>query len=78
MKKKLPISYWLNDLNGCSIDGVVYHKELKPVALPETFEIEKVVKTVVDKQSGKKKYLVKWSGYPDHFNSYVDNIEKTK
>ena len=42
------------------------------------YEIEKVVKTVTDKKSGAKKYLVKWVGYPDHFNSYVDNIEKIK
>ena len=76
--KKLPLSYWISDLNGCSIEGVVYHKELKPTALPEMYEIEKVLKTVTDKKSGAKKYLVKWAGYPDHFNSYVDNIEKTK
>ena len=76
--KKLPLSYWVRDLNGCSIEGVIYHKELKQTVLPEMYEIEKVVKTVTDKKSGAKKYLVKWAGYPDHFNSYVDNIEKTK
>ena len=31
------------------------------------FRIEKVIKR------GKKKSLVKWKGYSDHFNSWVDN-----
>ena len=78
VEKTLPISYWLKDLMGYPIDGVVYRQELKPTCLPERFVIERVLKTEFDKQTKKKKYLIKWRGFPDHFNSYVDEIEKLR
>ena len=78
VKKSLPVSYWLEDLKGLPIDGVVYEKELKPVSLPDEYVIEKVISTHTDRDTRKKKYLVKWRGYPEHFNSYVDSIRKIK
>ena len=78
VKKSLPVSYWLEDLKGLPIEGVVYEKELKPVSLPDEYVIEKVISTHTDKDTRKKKYMVKWRGYPEHFNSYVDSIRKIK
>ena len=78
VKKTLPISYWLEDLKGLPIEGVVYEKELKPVNLPKEYIIEKIISTHTDVNTRKKKYLVKWRGYPKHFNSYVNVIMKRK
>ena len=78
VKKTLPISYWLEDLKGLPIEGVVYEKELKPVNLPKEYVIEKILSTYTDVNTKKKKYLVKWRGYPKHFNSYVNAIKKIK
>ena len=73
---KLPISYWLDDLQGNPIKGVVYREELKPVELPETYYVEKIIGK--RKINGKIQYLVKWLGYPDEFNTYVDKVYKVK
>ena len=78
VKKTLPISYWLEDLKGLPIEGVVYEKEIKPVKLPKEYVIEKILSTHTDVNTRKKKYFVKWRGYPNHFNSYVDAIKKVK
>ena len=74
--KKLPISYWLSDLKNRNIKGVVYHKELKKIKLPEENYVEKVVKTRKNPKTGKKEYLVRWLGYPDEFDEYVDRVYK--
>ena len=76
--KTLPISYWLEDLNGNPINGVCYREELKPVELPKTYYVEKVLGTRKDSKSGRTQYLVRWAGYSDDFNSYVDEIYKVK
>jgi len=36
------------------------------------YEIEQVIKT--RKRGGKVEYFVKWKGYPEKFNSWVDAI----
>ena len=53
VEKTLPISYWLKDLKGQHIDGIVYEYELKPTTLPETFAVEKILKTEIDKDTKK-------------------------
>ena len=78
VKNSFPVTYYLKDLMGYPIEGVVYERELKAVTPPDHYIIEKVLKTEVDKTTGSRRYLVKWKGYPDHFNSYVDNITKIK
>jgi hypothetical protein len=73
--KQIPRSppvYKLKDLNGKDIGGVFYEPELQPSAIPEEYKIEKVLSTKSVK--GKKLYFVKWLGYPDSFNSWIDNI----
>ena len=64
-----PITYKLKDLSGEEIQGSFYEQELlKTEQRPDDpFRIEKVIRW--DKASGKA--LVKWSGYPEKFNSWV-------
>ena len=62
-----PITYKIKDLNGEIILGTFYGRELSR-ATQEIFRIEKVLK--IDKKRGKA--LVKWSGYNNEFDSWVD------
>ena len=71
---RLPVTYYLEDLKGNKIIGVVYRKELSPVNLPNTYFVEKIISTKKDPKTGKTKYLVKWLGYQDSENSWVDSI----
>ena len=64
-----PTVYYLNDLQGEEIKGIFYRDELTPTKLPEHFQITIIRKKTV---SGRKKYLVRWLGYPDSFNSWID------
>jgi len=61
-----PITYKIVDLNGEEIQGTFYGEELQKTS-QEIFRIEKVIK-----RKGERS-LVKWVGYPDSFNSWVDN-----
>ena len=64
-----PTVYYLEDLNGEPITGIFYRDELTPTHLPEFFHIDVLKSKIV---SGKKKYFVRWRGYPDSFNSWID------
>ena len=66
VKNTLPVTYKIADLNGEKIRGSFYEPELQKTS-QQLFRIEKVIKR------GKKKSLVKWKGYSDDFNSWVDN-----
>jgi len=61
-----PITYKITDMNGEEIQGTFYEQELQKTT-QETFRIEKIIR-----RKGNKS-LVKWLGYPDSFNSWVDN-----
>ena len=61
-----PITYNLVDLTGEEIKGSFYEQELQK-AKQQTFRIEKIIR----RDNKKKIALVKWSGYPDKFNSWV-------
>ena len=61
-----PITYKLSDLQGEEIRGTFYEPELQKTE-QQIFRIEKIIK----KEKGKS--LVKWKGYSDKFNSWVDN-----
>ena len=61
-----PITYKLEDLQGEEIKGTFYEPELQKTE-QQIFRIEKIIK----KEKGKS--LVKWKGYSDKFNSWVDN-----
>ena len=64
-----PTVYNLEDLNGNPITGIFYRDELTPTHLPKVFHID-VLKSKSIK--GRKKYFVRWRGYPDSFNSWID------
>ena len=61
-----PITYKIADLNGEEIKGSFYEPELQKTR-QQLFRIEKVI------EKEKNKSLVKWNGYNDDFNSWVDN-----
>ena len=61
-----PVTYKLADLQGEEIKGTFYEPELQKTE-QQIFRIEKVIKKENDKS------LVKWKGYSDKFNSWVDN-----
>lgn len=62
-----PITYRIKDLNNEDVKGTFYEKELvKYDKKDEIYKIEKIIR-----KKGNK-YLVKWLGYPEDFNSWVD------
>ena len=65
IKKTVPWTYIINDLNGEEIIGTFYEKELQKTNKKE-FRIEKVIK-----RKGDKLY-VKWKGYDNFFNSWIN------
>ena len=65
IKNTVPWTYIINDLNGEEIIGTFYENELQKTDQKE-FRIEKVLK-----KKGDKLY-VKWKGYDNSFNSWID------
>ena len=63
--KEVPWAYIINDHNGEEIRGTFYEKELQKTNQKE-LRIEKVIK-----RKGGKLY-VKWKGYNNSFNSWID------
>ena len=61
-----PVTYKLADLQGEEIKGTFYEPELQKTE-QQIYRIEKIIK----KEKGRS--LVKWKGYSDKFNSWVDN-----
>ena len=61
-----PITYKIADLQGEEIDGTFYEPELQKTE-QQVFRIEKVI------EKRKNKSLVKWKGYSDKFNCWVNN-----
>ena len=66
-----PPTYKITDNNGEEIQGTFYEQELQKTN-QEVYRIEKIVR-----RKGNKS-LVKWVGYPQSFNSWVDNAELVK
>ena len=72
-KNTVPWTYVINDLNGEEIIGTFYEKKLQKTN-KEEFRIENVIK-----RKGNKIY-VKWKGYNNSFNSWIDKaslVERT-
>ena len=61
-----PITYKIKDLEGEEIKGTFYEPELQKTE-KQLYRIEKII------EKDKNKSLVKWKGYSDKFNSWVDN-----
>ena len=63
--------YKIEDLNGEEITGIFYQEELQKIDKTDNiFKIERIIK----KRSTRKsmQYLVKWLGFPESFDSWVD------
>ena len=71
VKNTVPWTYVINDLNGEKIMGTFYEKELQKTEQKE-FKIEKVIK-----RKGDKMY-VKWKGYNNSFNSWINKKDLIK
>ena len=65
IQNTVPPTYVVSDLNGEEITGSFYEKELQKTS-QKVFRIEKVLK-----RKGDKLY-VKWKGYDDRFNSWIN------
>lgn len=74
--------YTLRALNGEEIKGIFYEDEIQKVEKPtnDIWEIEKILKTKIIKRGRKKikQFFIKWFGYPDSFNSWVDEQQMQK
>lgn len=73
--RRIPV-YRVKDFNGDELQGTFYQHELQKVskANGELYSVQKVLKT--RKRKGKKQYFVRWKGYGEEFDSWVDQIEK--
>ena len=70
-KNTVPWTYVINDLNGAEIIETFYKKELQKID-QKKFRTEKVIK-----RKGGKLY-VKWKGYDNSFNSWIDKKDLVK
>lgn len=65
------VVYYLSDFNGENVQGGFYEKEIQKVQELDEYRIETVLRT--KKSKGKTLYLVKWKGWSDKFNSWIEN-----
>ena len=67
------ITYKIKDLNGEIIKGIFYEKKLqKTKKISEVYVREKIIR------KNKYRYLIKWRGYSNDFNSWVDQDDIIK
>ena len=71
VKNTVPWTYVIYDLNGEEIIGTFYEKEFQKTS-QEEFRIEKVIKRKGDK------ICVKWKGYDNSFNSWINKNDIIK
>ena len=65
-----PPVYRLVDWHGDTLDGTFYEPELQNITVPKnkTYRVEYILHW----RNKKKEALVKWFGYPESFNSWID------
>jgi hypothetical protein len=68
-----PVVYKLKDLAGEVIKGTFYKQELQKITDSGYYPVEKVLKT--RKRNRKTEYFVKFQGYPEKFNSWVQDVK---
>ena len=68
-----PITYKLKDFEGNLIKGIFYREELVPTQEDTTHRIAEILKTRT--RSGHKQHFVRWIGYNDNFNSWVNDSD---
>ena len=73
MNRSNVISYKIKDLNDEIIEGIFYERELqKTKNTSELYIIEKIIRR------NRNMYLVKWRGYSNDFNSWIDKNDVVK
>jgi len=76
IKRTQPVTYLIEDQNGEELQGSFYTEELQVLPhLPDVFRIESIL--AKRSRGGKRQLLVKWVGYPDSFNSWIDAADVT-
>jgi len=77
VKRRRPFNVFsVKDLKGEAVQGNFYSPELQKVDEPQTFIIDKVLKTR-QRRGHPKEYFVSWLGYKDpKFNSWVTDINR--
>ena len=71
VKNTVPWTCVVSDLKGEEIVGTFYENELQKINQKD-FRVEKVIK-----RKGDKLY-VKWKGYDNSFNSWIDKKEESE
>ena len=67
-----PVTYVIKDVADEEIKGLFYDTELQLIIKEDNvYDVEKVLKT--RRRNGKIEYYVKWKGYHDKFNSWIDS-----
>lgn len=71
--RRNPTVYHIDDMAGERILGQFYEQQLQKVKnLDDVFIVEKILKE--ERRAGRKRFLVKWRGWPNKFNSWTDRI----
>ncbi|XP_035208633.1 uncharacterized protein LOC118183271 [Stegodyphus dumicola] len=73
--RRIPVVYKLKDLAGEVIQGTFYKQELQKVSDSGYYPVEKVLKKR-KRRRGKIEYFVKFQGYPESFNAWVDDVRR--
>lgn len=73
VKQTTPITYTIADYKGETIKGSLSTEELQKIKYPETYLVEKVIKT--RGKAGKEELFVKWLGYPASSNSWREKSD---
>lgn len=61
-----PVTYLLQDMYGTDIQGGFYQQQLQKVKYPNVYLVEKIIKR------HKNKVFVKWLGFDNKYNSWID------
>ena len=68
----IPIQYKVQDYRNEEIKGSFYGAELQKVIKPEQYAIERIIRR--KQVRGRTRYYVKWLGFGDDHNSWVDDV----
>ena len=68
-----PPMYQITDLQDEPIEGKFYEVELQPTDLKDFELIDKILQK--KKVKGKQMYYVKYDGYDDKFNEWIDGTQ---
>lgn len=67
-----PPTYLLKDMEGAPIKGCFYEAELQRTRHPDTYLVEKVLRRRRQQQTGSSKAYVKWLGFSNKHNSWIN------